>query len=184
MSQSDWLEKCKRNDPQGQRALYHHFSPQLMGLCRRYARDRDDAKDMLQETFIKIFTKLHQLEDASKLEAWMKSIAVNTAITHYHRHKRREATGLQEKQEEIAGVDYELVLDHLSDEYLITLINALPAGCRMVFNLFVVEGYSHVEIAAMLSVTEGTSRSQLHLAKQLLKQKLEKLHITRYEKLA
>lgn len=154
-----------------------------MGLCRRYARDRDDAKDMLQETFVKIFTKIHQLEDAEKLEGWVKSIAVRTAIDHYKKMKRREPayTGVDYN---VANIDCESVLDNLSDEQLVMLINDLPEGCRLVFNLFEVEGYSHTEIATMTGVTEGTSRSQLYHAKYLLKQKLNALGVKRYEKSA
>jgi RNA polymerase sigma factor (sigma-70 family) len=179
----DLFEKCRQNDARAQLALYNLYKTRLMGLCRRYARSRDDAKDMLQEAFIKIFTKMHQVEAADKLEGWMKSIAIRTAINHYHKMKRMDQV-YSTKEYDLPGLDYELVLDNLSDEYLVMIINALPEGCRMVFNLFEVEGYSHTEIAELLGVTEGTSRSQLHHAKYLLKQKLNQVGIKRYEKLA
>jgi RNA polymerase sigma factor (sigma-70 family) len=177
------LEQCKRNDSRAQRSLYDHFKARLMGLCRRYARSREDAQDMLQETFVKIFTKINQLESAEKLESWVKSIAVRTAIDHYQKTKRQEPV-YTEVEYRVAGIEHELLLENLSDEQLVTLINGLPEGCRIVFNLFEVEGYSHTEIAEFLGINEGTSRSQLHHAKYLLKLKLNALGVKRYEKYA
>jgi RNA polymerase sigma factor (sigma-70 family) len=177
------FEQCKRNDGKAQRALYDLFKARLMGLCRRYARDRDDAKDMLQESFIKIFSRIHQVEKPEALEGWMKSIAVHTAIDHYKRTVRY-MTSSSTEEFEIADSAYELILDNLTDEFLVTVINELPEGSRMVFNLAVVEGYSHAEIGELIGISESTSRSQLHYAKQLLKEKLNRLGITHYEKFA
>ena len=177
------LEQCKRNDSRAQRALYDLFKARLMGLCRRYARNREDAQDMLQESFVKIFTRMGQLQSADKLEQWIKSIVVRTAIDHYNKKKLHEPV-FAEQCYDVAGTDYELVLENISDEQLISVINGLPEGCRMVFNLFEVEGYSHAEISELLKISEGTSRSQLHHAKLLLKQKLNALGVKRYEKFA
>jgi RNA polymerase sigma factor (sigma-70 family) len=177
------LEQCRQNDSRAQRALYDHFKTRLMGLCRRYAKNREDAQDMLQESFVKIFMRMGQLQSADKLEQWMKAIAVRTAIDHYNKRKRLEPEFF-EVVSDIAGADYELLLENVSDEQLISLINGLPEGCRMVFNLFVVEGYSHAEISELLQISDGTSRSQLHHAKLLLKQKLNALGVKRYEKFA
>ncbi|HEY9045774.1 MAG TPA: RNA polymerase sigma factor [Ohtaekwangia sp.] len=178
------LERCKKKDASAQRILYDLFKARLMGLCRRYAKDREDAKDMLQESFIKIFSKIEQVTDATKLESWMKSVAVRTAIDHYHRSRKKDQSLYTSTEYDVAGIDTEDILANLSDEFLITVINELPSGCRVVFNLFEVEGYNHTEIAALLGVTEGTSRSQLHHAKYLLKEKLNRIGIKRYEKLA
>jgi RNA polymerase sigma factor (sigma-70 family) len=177
------FEQCKRNDSKAQRALYDLFKARLMGLCRRYAKDRDDAQDMLQETFIKIFSRIGQVEKVNGLEGWMKSIAVNTAIDHYNRKKRTMMTSSDEEYD-IADSAYELILDNLTDEFLLGVINDLPEGSRIVFNLSVVEGYSHAEIAGLIGISESTSRSQLHYAKQLLKEKLNRIGIKRYEKFA
>lgn len=154
-----------------------------MGLCRRYAASREDAQDMLQETFVKIFMKIKQVESAERLDAWVRSVAVRTAIDHYHKKKRMEPV-YKEVDYRVAGADYQLVLENLADEQLISLIDQLPDGCKIVFNLFEVEGYSHTEIGELLKISEGTSRSQLHRAKYLLKQKLNALGVTRYEKFA
>jgi RNA polymerase sigma-70 factor (ECF subfamily) len=177
------FEQCKQGDRRAQRALYDHFKARLMGLCRRYARDREEAHDMLQEAFVKIFTRMDQVQRFDTLEGWMKSVAVRTAIDSYHKTKKQEPL-YTDVSYEVANTEYELVLENLSDEYLINMINELPEGTRMVFNLFEVEGYSHAEIARSLNISEGTSRSQLHHAKFLLKQKLNALGVKRYEKLA
>ena len=171
----DLFTKCKKEDAKAQRILYDLFKGKLMGLCRRYTRDKEAAQDVLQEAFIRIFKSLHQLESPEKLESWMKSVTVNTAINHYHRTKRRELIfPLHQETDNGSGatVTWEHVQE-LPDEFLVALVNTLPEGCRMVFNLFAVEGYSHAEIAEKLRITEGTSRSQLHHAKYLLKEKLK-----------
>jgi RNA polymerase sigma-70 factor (ECF subfamily) len=155
-----------------------------MGLCRRYTPNKEDARDVLQESFVKIFSKLNQVESVDKLEGWMKTVAVRTAIDQYHKVKRLTLQAYTEKEFEISDADHDVILENLSDEYLIQAINALPEGCRLVFNLFEVEGYAHAEIADLLTINESTSRSQLHHAKYLLKQKLVRLGIKRYEKFA
>lgn len=181
----DIFEGCKKGDPQAQRVLYDLFKGKLMGLCRRYADSREEAQDVLQESFIKIFTKIHQLDTSESLEPWMKSIVVRTAIDHYHKQKAREIIfdRIDEKTVQVEG--HSGSFHTITDEFLIQIINALPAGCRIVFNLFAVEGYSHAEIAEMLGITEGTSRSQYHYAKALLKEKLKSENLVEYyEKLA
>src|SRR5690242_3338386 len=116
-----------------------------MGLCRRYTRNREEAEDVLQESFIKIFSKFHQVGSADKIESWMKSVAVRTAIDHYYKSKKDRQLY---EPDDAAVLSVEAVsIDHVSDEYLVMLINHLPDKCRMVFNLFEVEGYSHTEIA-------------------------------------
>ena len=177
------LDQCKKNDSKAQRALYDHFKNGLMGLCRRYTRSREDAQDVLQDAFIKIFLKINQLESHEKLGGWVKSVTVRTAIDHYHK-KRKQEQNYSETEYNVPDLDSDLALENLTDEYLITIINELPDGCRIVFNLFEVEGYSHAEISDLLRITEGTSRSQLHHAKLLLKQKLNALGVKRYEKFA
>lgn len=176
-------DRCKKGEGKAQRELYDLYKARLMGLCRRYTRTREEAEDVLQESFIKIFTRFQQVSSPDKIEAWVKSVAVRTAIDHYNKFKKEKDLY---QPEEAAAMNVEAVsVDHISDEYLVTLINQLPDKCRMVFNLFEVEGYSHTEIAAMMDITESTSRSQLHYAKTLLKEKLTPLHgANYYERLA
>jgi RNA polymerase sigma factor (sigma-70 family) len=173
---------CKRHDQRAQRALYDLFKARLMGVCRRYASSREEAQDILQEVFIKVFTKIDQLETVETLEGWLIRIAINTSVNHYRLSKRNLFSDI--KDVDIDNGDYETMLSKVSDEFLIQLINALPDGSRIVFNLFVVEGYSHAEIAGMLNVTESTSRSQLVYAKKILKEKLNSVGVMYYERYA
>jgi RNA polymerase sigma factor (sigma-70 family) len=163
-------EQCKKNEPKAQRELYDLFKAKLMGLCRRYTGSKEEAEDVLQESFIKIFSKIHHVSSADKVEGWMKSVAVRTAIDHYHKSRKQQQL-YQPRDASVVQIEAASV-DQVSDEYLVVLINHLPGKCRMVFNLFEIEGYSHMEIAAMMDITESTSRSQLHYAKSLLKEKL------------
>lgn len=173
------FEHCKQGDAKAQRILYDLFKAKLMGLCRRYTQSREEAQDVLQDSFVKIFNSMHQLQSSEKLESWMKAIVVRTAINYYH--KMRNHNVLFSPIEEVETVDYAYTsLGELSDEYLVSLVNALPDGCRLVFNLFAIEGYSHTEIAEMLNVSEGTSRSQFHHAKYLLKEKLKCQNLVHY----
>lgn len=154
-----------------------------MGLCRRYTGSREEAEDVLQETFIKIFSKIHQVSSSDKVEGWMKSVAVRTAIDHYHKSRKQQQL-VQPGDTSIMQLEA-ISIDQVSDEYLVMLINHLPGKSRMVFNLFEIEGYSHTEIAAMMDITESTSRSQLHYAKSLLKEKLGSIERPNYyERLA
>jgi RNA polymerase sigma-70 factor (ECF subfamily) len=181
----DLFEQCKKGDQKAQRILYDLFKTKLMGLCRRYTRSKEEAEDVLQETFIKIFLKIHQLESTDRMESWMKSIAVRTAIDQYHKRKNQEALFQSVGDEVLLNIGLEVTLDTLSDEYLLKVINSLPDGCRMVFNLFIIEGYSHAEIAEILEVSESTSRSQLYHAKFLLRRILRNYQIEHcYERFA
>lgn len=178
----DLFAQCKKGDAKSQRILYDLFKAKLMGLCRRYSRSRAEAQDILQEAFIKIFNNLHQLQSSEKLESWMKSIVVHTAINQYHRTKKYELMfpPTSDNHEDVESGQSLKQMQMHSDEFLVSLVNDLPDGCRMVFNLYAIEGYSHAEIAEKLQVTEGTSRSQLHHAKYLLREKLKCQNLAHY----
>jgi RNA polymerase sigma factor (sigma-70 family) len=182
MSRNDNIfEDCKRKDSQAQRMLYHLYKVKFMGLCRRYAASREEAQDILQEAFIKIFMRIHQVETSDKLESWMRSVVVHTAVDGYHKQKAREVIFERIDDNDILNVKEEQSsLQQVTDEALIQCINSLPTGCRMVFNLYAVEEYSHIEIAEMLDISEGTSRSQYHHAKALLKEKLSSKKLNEY----
>ncbi|MEJ1237174.1 RNA polymerase sigma factor [Chryseolinea sp. T2] len=171
------LAGCHREDANSQRILYDLFKARLMGLCRRYTNNREEAKDVLQESFIKIFRKIHQVTESGKLESWMKSVVVNTAIDHFRKKNVLKTGPIDETVTEEVKANAEA---QVSDEILMTMVNQLPDGCRLVFNLYVVEGYSHAEIATMLDITESTSRSQLNYAKSALKNKLKCHDVTQY----
>lgn len=181
MTESDLLQACQRHDVRAQTTLYNQYKGRLMGLCRRYARSQPEAEDMFHEGFIRIFQQLHTLEQAEKLLPWMKRVMVNTAINVYHKNHRQKAEiELDEAWERTSG-DHADTISRLSTEELLKVIEQLPDGYRMVFNLYVIDGYNHAEIAGMMEIAEGTSKSQLARAKNLLKTKLKTLGIVNYE---
>ena len=171
------LDGCHREDTRSQRILFELYRARLMGLCRRYCSNRDEAKDVLQESFIKIFRKISHVTQPHKLDAWMKSVVVNTAIDHFRSRKLIQTCELDDVTTPDVTVDPGINID---DEVLIALIEQLPDGCRVIFNLFVVEGYTHSEIATALKISEGTSRSQLNYAKTILKNKLKCHDVAQY----
>lgn len=177
------LALCQSHDPKSQRELYELFKPKVWSLCRRYTQCKEEAEDVFQETFIRVFQHIFQVRDVEHLEQWIKRIAVNTSVNYYHKNKRHQHA-IDENGFSYSSDDHELILAHFSDEQLISIINSLPDGYRIVFNLYEVEGYSHAEIAQQLNISEVTSRSQLNRAKQTLKNKLKAFGILRYEKYA
>jgi RNA polymerase sigma factor (sigma-70 family) len=182
MNKEEIFKGCLRKEARAQRALFETYKSRLFGLCRRYTRTRDEAQDVLQDSFVKIFNSLHQVKEVEKMEQWLKKVTVNTAINFYRRHKSFET--LEEVELMVVNNDYENIFSGLSEEVLVQLVNNLPDGCRLVFNMYVIEGFQHAEIAELLGVSEATSRSQLHHAKLLLKKKLEILGIKKYEQYA
>ena len=175
------LTLCQINDAKAQWELYEHYKRRIMGLCRRYTKSKEEAEDVFQEIFIRVFQHISQLSDYQRIDQWMMRISVNTAVNYYHKNKRHqhdvEKNGYHHQNE-----DYELILSQFSDEMLINLINELPDGYRMVFNLHEVEGYNHAEIGELLNISEVTSRSQLNRAKHVLKSKLKAFGVLKYER--
>lgn len=177
------LTHCKSNDAKSQRELYELYKVKIMGLCRRYTKNKEEAEDVFQESFIRVFQNIQQVTDVDHIEQWIKRIAVNTAINYYYKNRRHqfveERNGYHHQNDE-----YELILSRFSDEILIAVINQLPDGYRIVFSMHEVEGYSHAEIGEMLHISESTSRSQLNRAKQALRCKLKTFDVLKYEKYA
>lgn len=147
----------------------------MMGVCLRYVNDRETARDLLQEGFIKVFTSIDSYSGNGSFEGWMRKIFVNSALEYLRKSDvMREATDLEHTAELITPDNS--AISQLSAAELMDLIQELPAGFRMVFNLFAIEGYSHREISEMLGITESTSRSQFTRAKQLLQRRINDLY--------
>jgi RNA polymerase sigma-70 factor (ECF subfamily) len=164
------VKRCIRKDPAAQKELYQRFSPALMAVCYRYARDREAAEDMLQEGFIKIYQKLDRYTFQGSLEGWMRRIVVNTSIDILRKNKHQQKeTDIEDAYGEEVSDD---AIDSLELEYLFNLIQNLPTGYRLVFNMYAVEGYSHKEIGTKLGISESTSRSQYTRARSLLKKRI------------
>lgn len=163
------IEKCKNNDTQAQSELYKLFSSKLFSVCLKYSRNYTEAEDNLQDSFLTIFNKIEQFNHKGSFEGWLKRIAVNTVLQRYRREKVFEIIN-----EDIAE-DHEIELEDesLSIDYLLKIIQELPDRYRLVFNLYVLDGYSHNDIANMLNINIGTSKSNLARARQILKKTIE-----------
>jgi RNA polymerase sigma factor (sigma-70 family) len=170
------LSGCKAGKPQYQQMFYEYFYGKMMSVCLRYAQNREEAKDILQEGYIKIFGSIEHYKGEGSLEGWVRRIMVNTAINHYHKNKKLHLnSSLENEYEEVVDSQYDNdteVLQKLSYEDLLSLIRTLPPAYQTVFNLYVIEGYSHKEIAEMLQINEGTSKSNLAKARMKLQKQI------------
>jgi len=170
-SESDLIKGCIEGDAQMQRLLYDQFSPKMYGVCLRYTENTEDANDVMQEGFIKVYKSLSKFRAEGSFEGWIRRIFINTSIEHYRKKvKLYNVTEVQENTIEDSELD---ALDSLATKDILNIVNKLSPGYKQVFNLHVVEGYSHKEIADLLGITEGTSKSQLARAKGVLKKMIE-----------
>jgi RNA polymerase sigma-70 factor (ECF subfamily) len=163
------IAECRKGKPRAQKRLYDRFSGKMYAICLRYSKNEFDAQDIFQEGFVKVFDKIDQLEDSERIEAWMKRIFIHTALRFLENRKRLLFQELEESHESVIAYQF----SPCEYDELLCLIAQLPEGYQAVFNLNVVDGYSHKEIADILNITESTSRSQLNRAKKLLQRKLE-----------
>lgn len=169
------IKGCARHDRRAQQMLYDKYSRFLLGVCMRYATDRAEAEDILQDSFLKIYFSIEDFSGTGSFAGWLRKVAVNTAITHYHKNlKHRYHIEIEEYVSVETGTS-SFEEDLFSSDELYKVLNELPAGYRMVFNLYAVEGYKHKEIAEMLGIDTNTSKSQYSRAKAVLRDKLDKL---------
>lgn len=163
------VEGCLNGDPRCQQKLYKQYYGQLLAVCLRYCRNREEARDILQDGFVKIFQSLPKFNHESSLRYWMKRIMANTAIDHYRKAVKVpfiiEATEAYDLSSGIADV-----VSDLTHREMLELLHELPDGYRIVFNMYAVEGFSHKEIAEELGITVGTTKSQLYKARIALQQ--------------
>lgn len=172
LGEKELIQGCARGDRASQKALYERYCRKMMVVCQRYCRSTQEAEDTLQEGFIKIFKSIGEFRAESKLETWITRIMINTAL-----NSQRQKLYLMPMVDvtEISLPEREEVsLSGFHLDELINMVQTLPDGCRVVFNLFAIEGYGHQEIAKMLEISEGTSKSQYNRAKTLLKAKIER----------
>ncbi len=168
------IEGCKAGKREAQKALYFKYRNKLLGLCRRYAQNNQEAEDILQEGFIKIFKDLYQFKPFGSFPAWLHKVMVNAALK-YIRDNKWDYEVLDQQHTRTWAYP-EVSPDQLPDrETLIHMIQQLPAGYRSVFNLYAIEGYSHEEISQILQISTGTSRSQYFKAKKMLRNLFEKI---------
>ena len=170
------LQGCIKNDASAQQELYHHYSPKMLSVCYRYAKNREDAEDMLQEGFIKVFMQIRQFQNRGALEGWIRKIMVHTCINSLKKNKKFSesvdiiyANSIHVREDAIPSI--------LQAKQVVECIRMLPLGYKTVLNLYAIEGYSHKEIGFMLDIEESTSRSQYTRAKAMLEDILIKKKI-------
>ena len=163
------IERCKEGDRQAQKLLYENNADQMLGICRRYMKNIHDAEDALMRGFVKLFNKLHKLEDPTKFSFWMRRIMVNECLMQLRKKKKMSMTELTDYV--VPALDNQVV-DKLSADDIIKLVDALPTGYRTVFNMYVIEGFKHKEIAEQLNISVNTSKSQLIMARRRLQEQL------------
>jgi RNA polymerase sigma factor (sigma-70 family) len=176
MTEEAILQGCLKNMATAQRELYNRYSPKMLAVCYRFAHNREDAEDMLQEGFIKVFSQMHTFQSKGAFEGWIRRIIVHTCINNLKKNKRFNesldivhAHGVQVREESVPSI--------VQAKQIVECIRVLPIGYRTVLNLYAIEGYSHKEISDMLDIEESTSRSQYTRAKQMLEDILIKKKI-------
>ena len=173
MTETDLIKGCIKENAQCQRMLFEQYAGKMMSVCLRYANDTMEAEDIMQDGFIKVYQYLHQFKFEGSFEGWIRRIIVNTAIRHLEK-KKIQFKDIDESGANAPKLD-PYAYAHLGQDDLMKLINQLPEGYKVVFNLNVIEGYSHEEIAEMLHIQAGTSRSQLVKARKMLQHQIIQL---------
>jgi len=169
MTEELLLAGCLKNNAAAQEALYSRFSPRMLGVCYRFGKNREDAEDMLQEGFIKVFTQIHQYRNEGALEGWIRRIIVHTCINHLKKNKKF-SDSLDIIHANSIHISEEMIPSIMQAKQVVECIRMLPLGYRTVLNLYAIEGFPHKEIAAMLDIEESTSRSQYTRAKAMLEE--------------
>lgn len=177
INEQDLIKQCVAGNQKAQKKLYDLHSRVMFGICLRYSSNAEEAKDILQDGFVKIYTKINQFAFNGSFEGWMKRIFVNTALEYYRVNKVHMYHSDTEAANQNSYSDY--ILERIGQKEILATMNRLAPGYRMVLNLFIIEGYSHAEIAEMMGISEGTSKSQLSRARVLLQQELTKQAQTR-----
>jgi RNA polymerase sigma-70 factor (ECF subfamily) len=187
-TEEELITACKEFNPAGQKLLYYKFAPKMKGVCIRYSSNSEEAKDILQESFLKVFSKIHSFSNSGSLEGWIRRIVINTAINHYNKNKKYiheniethiYSNTLNPEDEEVESLERDSTEEEcifsnfdFSQNELIHAINVLPEQYKLVFNLFYMEDTSHKDISELLSIEENTSRTRLYRAKKILQKYL------------
>ena len=169
MSLNKLIKQCAKNDKRAQKEIYQLFAGKLFSICLKYSKNRQEAQDNFQDGFITIFSKIGQFNFKGSFEGWLKRIMVNTVLLKYRNKSVLNIVTEEIPDEVVVDIDD----DEISLDFLLSLIQELPERYRLVFNLYVLDGYSHKEVSQMLHIAEGTSKSNLARARAILKQKVE-----------
>ncbi len=174
ISDKELIECCLENDRKAQKLLYDKFSSRMLGVCLRYSRNIQEAEDMMSEGFVNIFTKLSSFKADGPFEGWMRKIMVNTSISQYRINLKHQYHQDVTEVNEISD-NSENALEKIEARDLMKVIQQMPEGYKVIFNLCIVEGYTHKDVSEITGLSEGTSKSQLSKAKKWLKNKLEEI---------
>ncbi|MEO7524199.1 MAG: sigma-70 family RNA polymerase sigma factor [Ferruginibacter sp.] len=175
MTEDELIKGCIRDEAACQKEVFDRYASRMLGVCHRYARNSADAEDILQDSFIKVFGKIKQFKFEGSFEGWIRKIVVNTAIKKYSLTRYSKEINGYEVNDGLQPGAEPVAYGHLTEKDLMALINKLPDGYRLIFNLYVLEGYQHDEIANMLGIQPGTSRSQLVKARNMLQKQILQL---------
>jgi RNA polymerase sigma-70 factor (ECF subfamily) len=178
MNESTLVKYCINGDQKAQRMLFEMYAPKMLGVCLRYAKNKEQAEDALQDGFVKVFSNLEKFSGEGSLEGWVRRIMVNTSLDHIRKDVKLQ-NNVSWDDVDFKVENDSFILEGLMAEDLLKLINSMPQGYKMVFNLFAIEGYSHKEIALKLNISENTSKSQYSRARAYIQTKLEELGIER-----
>lgn len=174
MDEATLINECVSGNPKAQKQLYDKFSGKMMGVCLRYTNSTEEAEDALQEGFVKIFSKIKDFKQEGSFEGWVRRIMVNCSLDSCRKNKKHNENVTIDKVDFML-TDSVSVIESIAAEDLMKLIQTIPYGYRVVFNMFVIEGFSHKEIAEHLGITESTSKSQFLRARSYLKVRVEEL---------
>jgi len=181
LTEKDLIKACKKQDRAAQRLLYEQYSPKMFGVVRRYVRHREDAEDILVEAFFKVLTKIHQYKGTGNFEGWIRRVVVNESLMFL---RKKHSFHLMVELHTIDAPNHLTIEDDLAAQDILNLLAELPTGYRTIFNLYVLEGYKHREIAELLDISINTSKSQLILAKKRMREILEKNNYPGIKKLS
>jgi RNA polymerase sigma-70 factor (ECF subfamily) len=174
MDERQLIEGCVRGESWARKTIYEFHAPAMMSLCQRYVSNRETARDLMHDGFVKLFTKIHCYSGAGAFNGWMRRIFVTTALEHIRQKDvLRYGTDVEEFEQEVEDNDIS-IFEHLSANDLLDCVARLPDRYRTVFNLYAIEGYNHAEIAEELKISEGTSRSNYSRARQMLQKMVTK----------
>jgi RNA polymerase sigma-70 factor (ECF subfamily) len=189
ISDEELIRGCMSGNEKNFRLMYDRHYGKMFNICRRYARDRHEASDMVQEGFIRIFMNITQFKNEGSFEGWMKRVMITSCINYFNKYNSKQTLEFRDHLEKISyenghskhneGDDDSPVMSKINADALLQLVQQLPPAYRMVFNLFAIDGYSHLEIARQLNISEGTSRSNLKKARMKL---MELIKTTGYQK--
>ena len=173
MTEQAIIQGCKKDDPKAQKALYDHFAPKMFGVCKRYIKGKEDAEDLLIEALFKAIDKIHSFNNKGSFEGWVRRIVVNECLMFLRKkHPLRVSIEVHPTD----APTHQHIVAHLEAQDILNLLDQLPTGYRTVFNLYVVEGYKHREIAEELGISINTSKSQLILAKRKMQELLKTIN--------